>query len=86
MPYTAPHQGSGAQLALGQGAGTAVRRAIETGMYQRENPEETLLTSIMRSYGMKVGPGADALAKEAGLDAAAAGGGTGGAMSVLKSL
>lgn len=85
MPYTAPPQGSGSQYALGQGAGTAVRRAIQVGMDQNQNPDAPLMDSIMKAYGMKPNATAE-LAKEAGLGAAAAGGGTGGVMGLLKSL
>lgn len=96
MPYTTQSQGSDAQFAMGQAAGQAVRRAIQTGMAQRNNPDEDLMTSVLRSYG--IGPGgaggalgaalgaggaASAGGAAAGGAAAAGGGGLGG---LLKSL
>lgn len=90
MPYNASSQGNGAQVAMGQAGGQALRRALLTAIDQRQNPEADLMTSIMRSYGIDPAGRSGALgaAMQAGGGGAAAGTaaeGAGGA-SLLKSL
>ena len=84
---------------IGAGMGQGLNRAIKTVGYQRMNPEEDLMTSVLKSYGFKLGGagGAAGLASAAGAGAGAAGAasaaggaagaaGGGGLMAGLKSL
>lgn len=75
---------------LGAGLGQGLNRAIRVGTDQIQNPNDDLMTSVLRAYGFKPAAGAglaQAGAANAGTaDAAAGAAGGGGLLAGLKSL
>lgn len=70
---------------LGAGLGQGLNRAIRVGTDQIQNPNDNLMTSVLRAYGFKPAAGAG-LAQAGAADAGAAAASGGGLMAGLKSL
>ena len=84
MPYAPGQQNQSGQM-LGAGLGQGLNRAIRVGTDQIQNPNDDLMTSVLRAYGFKPAAGAG-LAQAGAADAGAAAAGGGGLMAGLKSL
>lgn len=87
MPYGPQQQSQSGQM-LGAGLGQGLNRAIRVGTDQIQNPNDDLMTSVLRAYGFK--PAAGAALSQAGAAGAAGGAagaaGGGGLMAGLSSL
>ena len=84
MPYGPQQQSQSGQM-LWAGLGQGLNRAIRVGTDQIQNPNDDLMTSVLRAYGFKPAAGAG-LAQAGAADAGAAAAGGGGLMAGLKSL